>query len=208
MYIFVVMALQLASPAPQPAWQTSWDAAFRLAKQQRRMVFVDYVTNACKPCEPIERLSLREEGAVLARLSDFVLLRLDVTRNAVPRAHREYNPPVYVVFDPGERERFRITSKNLGALYPRGFGWWPDPATGVFDRFLTILPKLLDAADLFDAGKDVDANFVVGDAYASIDMTVEARSAYDEARKAAAKRGDDANVQRAVNALAHLPSVR
>jgi hypothetical protein len=196
-------ALTGALAAQAPVWRTDWETAFRLAKEQNRMVFVDYYATTCKPCQAIETQSFLQPE-VQARLATFVLLRVDVTRNWVPRAHREYNPPVYLVFDPDERERYRITEENLDALYPSGWGGHPTGAAERFDRFRAIALNFLRAAELLDAKEDLKAHLLMADAYFAVSMKPEARKEYEEARTIAAKAGDDEAVRRARSALEHL----
>jgi hypothetical protein len=192
----------LAAPAlfaadPLPVWQTDWNTAFRMAREQHRLVLVDYVTNACKPCHDIETISFKQPE-VMKRFSGFVLLRVDVGRNAVPQAHREYNPPVYVVFDPDERERYRIDDKNLAALYPRGWGRSGPKEVGQsdeLDRFREAAPAFLHAAELFDAKQDLEASFLVARIYNRLKMTARTRDAYAEAERSAQSHGDPAAAQ-------------
>jgi hypothetical protein len=59
------LLMALTAPAlfgadPLPVWQTDWNTAFRMAREQHRLVFVDYVTNACKPCHDIETISFKQ----------------------------------------------------------------------------------------------------------------------------------------------------
>jgi len=49
------------------------------------------------------------DAEVQRRMSDFVLLPIDVDKNMVGRTHRISVLPSYVVYDPAERERFRIS---------------------------------------------------------------------------------------------------
>jgi len=177
-----------------PVWQTDWNTAFRMAKEQHRLVLVDYVSNACKPCHDIETISFMQPE-VMQRLSDFVLLRVDILRNAVPQAHREYNPPAFIIFDPDERERFRITDKNLGALYPRGWGWKETGNSEIFDRFRAAAPAFLHAAELFEAKQDLQASFLIANTYARLKLTAQARTAYAEAKRIAEQQRDHAAAQ-------------
>src|SRR6185436_20514732 len=101
-------------PSPAPAavkWQTDWNTAFKMAKEQHKLVFVDYYQNRCEPCQDIEHLVI-PSATVQQTLSDFVLLKLDLDRSAIPLAHR-HAPPAYVIFDANERERFRIDGEHV-----------------------------------------------------------------------------------------------
>src|ERR1041385_4331720 len=111
MGMLLVLLAATALHAQEPAWQSDWNTAFALARQQRKLVFVDYVANSCKLCSDVERIVL-PGLETQKRLRDFVLLRLDVDRSSIPAIHR-YTPPLYVVFDPDQRERFRIGGEHI-----------------------------------------------------------------------------------------------
>lgn len=177
-----------------PVWLTDWNQAFQLARSQRRLVFVDYTSNACKPCQDIETVSFHQPE-VLQRLSDFVLLRVDVVRNQLPADHREYNPPVFLVFDPAGHERFRINSRNLGAIYPAGWGRTPKGDAETFDRFRAAAPAFLQAWELSEGNQQLKAAFLVANTDARLRMDEEARRAYAEARRVAEESGDRATAQ-------------
>src|ERR1700694_2758248 len=61
-------------------WQTDWNTAFKIAKEQRRLVFVDYFSMNCPPSRSMEETVLSKPD-VQSRFNDFVLLRLDFNLN-------------------------------------------------------------------------------------------------------------------------------
>lgn len=182
------------------AWQSDWNAAFDLARQQHKLVFVDYYQNKCQPCQDVERLVLPND-TLQRELSDFVVLKVDLDRSAIPREHR-YAPPSYVVFDWAGRERFRIDGEHV----LRADDWhetWDVknnvnyPFYGPLDAFRAASPAFVKAALLFDAKRDLDAHFVVATTYAHLKMTEHARAAFAEAKKLAEKEGKPAVAQSA-----------
>ena len=56
-----------------PVWQTNWDTAFQTAREQHRLVFVNYTAGWCGKCHDVERLTF-QSPAMMQHLSDFVLL--------------------------------------------------------------------------------------------------------------------------------------
>jgi len=193
-FSFLILAATGLQGAASPVWQTDWKAAFRLAKEQHRLVFVDYYAPTCEICHDIETMSFKKPE-VMERLSDFVLLKVEIVRNEVPQAHREYNPPVYIVFDPDQRERFRIDDKNLGALYPKGWGWKDTGDSEVFDRFRAAAPAFLRAAELLDAKQDLEGSFLVASTYSRIKLWRQARAAYADVKRIAEQRKDTETAQ-------------
>jgi uncharacterized protein (TIGR03067 family) len=132
---------------------------------------------------------------VLNRLSMFVLLRVDVSRNAVPAAHREYSPPVCVIFDEDQRERYRINARNLDSLYPHRGGPSMTGHSEELDRFRMAAGAFAEAAALFDAKRDLDASFLAANTYSRLRMGEQARAAYEEAKKIAALHSNQAAAQ-------------
>jgi tetratricopeptide (TPR) repeat protein len=173
------------TPAPStPVWQTDWNTAFAQARQEHRLVFVDYTAGSCSECHNVERLTFGSP-AIMEHLADFVLLRVDTKYTRVPSAHQESEVPAYVVFDPAQRQRFRIAGHDAGAHL-----------TAVnLDEIHRAAPALLKAADLLDAKQDLEATFVVANTYSRLKMESRARDAYAEARKLAEQRGDAAAVR-------------
>ena len=168
----------------QPAqWGADWKTAFESARTERRLVFVDFFAAWCKPCQEMEDTVFRLPD-VKKRLGDFVLLRVDVDRGKTAWAQKVNVFPTYSIYDPQERERFRF----VGAASPARFRQSLDAARSASRPFL-------DASDLLDAKKDVEAQFLVGNTYSRLGINGRARETYKEARKTAEVRGDKANAQ-------------
>jgi uncharacterized protein (TIGR03067 family) len=155
------------------AWQSDWNGAFQKAKQEHQLVFVDYFATWCGPCREMDATVFRDPE-VQRRLSDFVLLRIDVDKNMIARTHQVSALPSYVVYDPGQRERFRIT----GAL-PL------DTFSAAIEGIRRSASKFVQAADLVEQKQDLEAAFLVGNTYSHLGMATDARDAYAQARKLA-----------------------
>lgn len=184
---FAVFVYRRAGDATalQPlAWESDWNKAFAKAKDQNQLVFVDFFATWCGPCQMMERTVFRLPD-VKKRMSDFVLLRVDVDQNhqiAVRQAVSAY--PTYIVFDPGQRQRFRF----FGARLPQQF-------RTTLDDMRKHANAMLRASDLMDQGKDVDAQLLIGNTYTSMGMYDPARDAYREAHERAEKAGQKRAVQ-------------
>jgi tetratricopeptide (TPR) repeat protein len=165
-----------------PAWQTDWDTAFRMAREQHRLVFVNYTAGPCDECHNVERLTFGSPY-ILQRLADFVLLRVDVDFSK--HAHHLTEVPAYVVYDPAERERFQIVGKGAGSFL----------TAANLEEIHRAAPALVRASELLDAKQDLEASFLVANTYSRLNMASRARKAYAEARKIADRRGDPAAAQ-------------
>ena len=175
-----LLAVLLALP-----WQSDWNAAFALAKQQHKLVFVDYFDAPCPKCVDVERLSA-DKPSLQRALSDFVRLRVAVKTASIPAAYR-HTPPAYVIFDEDRRERLRIVESN-GALLADDWHF-PPTFNEPIEAIHAAAPAFVTAAALFDAKRDLDANFVLATTYHRLKMTDHARAAFAEAKKAAEKQG-------------------
>jgi hypothetical protein len=167
--------------AATPAWQTDWNAAFAQARQEHRLVFVDYTAGDCGECHDVERLTFGSPE-MMQHLADFVLLRVDTKHARIPSAHQESALPAYAVFDPAERERLRIAGPGAGAKLTAAH----------LDAVRKAAPAFLEAADLLDARQDLQATFLVANTYGRLKMASRARETYAAARKLAEQRGDAA----------------
>jgi tetratricopeptide (TPR) repeat protein len=164
-------------------WRTDWKDAFKTAKQQHRLVFVDYFASWCQPCRQMDETVLRD-AEVQRRLGDFVLLRVNVDHGVIAATHRVYSYPTYVFYDPDERERFRIIGARQLDLFSE-----------VIEEVRREAPAFIKASDLFDAKQDVEASFLAGNTYSHLGMTDYARLSYAGAQKAAEKRNDKGSAQ-------------
>jgi tetratricopeptide (TPR) repeat protein len=172
----VLLFCLLAAPiARADAWRSDWKEAFQVAKEQRRMVFVDYFATWCGPCRIMDS-TVFNNAEVQQQMSDFVLLRIDVDRSTIARLHDVRALPAYVIYDFDERERLRIEgAKPLEVFSP------------AIDLFRRLVPSFTKAAELFDAHKDLEANVLLGNAYGRLQLFDQARAAYDQGRRLAEK---------------------
>lgn len=169
-------------------WQSDWNTAFKVAKEQHKLVFVDYYENKCAQCQDVERLVLPND-TVQKELADFVLLKVDLDRRAMPREHR-YAPPSYVIFDWDGRERFVIAGEHTLRVDDWHAQWDVKNNVnyafyGPLDAFRAQAPAFVKAAELFDTKHDLEANFVVANTYGRLQMSEHARAAYAEAKRIA-----------------------
>lgn len=182
-----LLALFLFWPAGLRAddlpWETDWSTAFGMARQEQKLVFVDYFATWCGPCKVMDA-KVFPDPQIQRRLAGFVRLRVDVDKGGVARAHAIQAMPTYAVYDPGERERFRFMgSKTVPIL------------TAALDEIGSVAPMMLQASSLVDAKDTARSALFVGNAYRQIGMGIEARNAYDASRKAFQKQGDAAAAQ-------------
>jgi thiol-disulfide isomerase/thioredoxin len=178
--LFVAATLHAEETAS--VWQTDWNTAFTIARQQHRLVFVDYFAKWCQPCRTMEA-TVFSKPDVQQRLADFVLLRVDVDRlPLVQRAHLAL--PMYTLCDTEGRERFRMVGSMSVDLF-----------SGVIDSLRRAGPSFIRAAELLDSNNELQADFLLGSTYARIGLPEDARKVYEQARKLAEKSSDKVTAQ-------------
>lgn len=165
------------APAQETEWLNDWNEAFRVAKRQRKLVFVDFRAEWCAPCRMMEK-SVFPTAEVQERLREYVLLRVDVDRapGLMPRAP---SLPTFVVYDAQERERFRFTGGTIASTFVKRL-----------DVIRHGMPFMLEAAELFAQKKDVEAWTQVARGYTKTRAAGQAREAWQRVERAAASRGD------------------
>ncbi|MFN2387503.1 MAG: thioredoxin family protein [Thermoanaerobaculia bacterium] len=172
-------------PGTGPAWETNWKRAFERAQAERKLVFVDFWASWCQPCLEMDRKTF-PDPRVLQQLSDFVLLKVDVDRSAVARAHAVSVFPTYSLFDPWEKERFRFSGFHA-----------PEPFAEKLDLARQVAPAMLRAASSLHEKQSSQGFLLLGQAYLKARAPSDARDAFQRARKLAAKDGDAALAQTA-----------
>jgi thioredoxin-related protein len=181
-----LMAVLLLGPhlvAEEVAWLENWKEAFRIAKQERKLVFVDFYADWCAPCRMMEK-EVFPTPAVQARLREFVLLRVNVDHAPPGVKMRTRTLPHYVIYDSAERDCFSFS----GGM----------PAAAFLSRLDSIrdgLPLMLQAADLFEKKKDAEAWTAVAKGYTKVGAAEPARKAWQRVQRDAAARRDPAAAQ-------------
>ncbi|HSP33897.1 MAG TPA: thioredoxin domain-containing protein [Thermoanaerobaculia bacterium] len=160
-----------------------WKAAFAAAKQEKKLVFVDYFATWCRPCHEMEE-HVFPLADVKEQMAKFVVVTIDVDRSPIARAHAVAAMPTYVIYDARERELMRIT------------GWKP---AQIFSAALaevnSAAPQFAAADELDQQAKPIDAAFARANAFMSLRLGDQARVALKDARKEAEKSGKPAVAQ-------------
>jgi thiol-disulfide isomerase/thioredoxin len=178
-----LLAATLSTPVK---WETNWNTAFQLAKEQHRMVFVNYTASWCGKCHEVETITFRYPDR-MENYSDFILLRVDVDLSDIPAEYRRKDLPAYLVFDPDGRERFQIVGEGAGSFL----------TAKNIDEIRRAAPNFVKAAELLDSKHDLEASFLIASTYGNLKMGSRARDSYARARKLAERSGDPAAAQSA-----------
>ena len=181
-----LLAVLLLGPhltAEDVVWLENWKEAFRTAKQERKLVFVDFYADWCAPCRMMER-EVFPTPAVQARLRDYVLLRVDVDHAPPGVKLRTRTLPNYVIYDSDERDCFSFSGGMPAAAFLRQL-----------ESIRGGEPFMLQAADLFEQKKDVEAWTAVAKGYTKVGAAEPARKAWQRVQRGADAKRDPAAAQ-------------
>src|ERR1043166_7926865 len=164
-------------------WQSDWNTALAQARQQHKLVLVEYVQPPCPKCFNVEHAA-DTDPALKAALSNFVLLRV---RSA---------PTGFVVFDAGRHERMRIRETD-GVLHAADWHFSAQSFAEPIEGIAASMPAFVQASELIDAKRELEANVLLATTYHRLKMTEHARAAFAEVGKLAQRQGNAAMAQSA-----------
>jgi thiol-disulfide isomerase/thioredoxin len=163
--------------AAGPSWEKDWKRAFERARAEEKMVFIDFWADWCKPCRRMDSVTFPDHR-VVAELSDFVLLKVDVDQTFVARAHGIQSFPTYSIFDQWEKERFRFSGFHEPEIFAFKIGLARRAA-----------PAMVEAGWLLQEKESSSGFLLLGTAYLKAHSASDAREAFQRARKLASREG-------------------
>jgi thiol-disulfide isomerase/thioredoxin len=145
-------------PAPQPAadakakWHTSLDEALKVAKAEKKPVFIDFYADWCAPCRMFAAQTL-PDPRVQKVIKSFVLAKINVDQNQpTAQSYSVRGIPALIVVDADGKALARTT------------GFKPPEALIDFLGYASAIQKM--AAD----PKDAEAAFVAADKSAAVEL--------------------------------------
>jgi len=115
---------------------------------------------------------------VKQELAKYVVLRVDVDRSPIGRTHDVTVMPSYVVYDPGERELFRIVGAKQAIAFRDALA-----------AINAVQPDFLHAAELTDSGKPIEGFMALANVFLRLRLLDNAGMAIAAAQKLANEQG-------------------
>jgi thiol:disulfide interchange protein DsbD len=100
-----------AMRGPGVSWNPYAEETLKAAQNLKKPVIIDFYATWCTPCRELEEVTFHDVSVVKAAESDFVMVKVDVTKGGNPlheRLLREYGVkgvPTIVFLDPNGKER-------------------------------------------------------------------------------------------------------
>ena len=130
-----LLLLLVASPAPALQWLHNLDAAKQRAKQQHRILLVDFYADWCGPCRAMDA-QVWNQPELAAFSSKFVFVRLDYDRERTTAEYYEVKViPTMLFLDTFDNKAlhvrgYRTTPQMLALMQP-----FPDNTTALDEQF-------------------------------------------------------------------------
>jgi len=89
----------------------SLQEAFKLAKEQHKMIFVDCYTEWCIPCKQMEAGVFKQDTVADFFNSHFINVKLDMEKGEGPAVQKTYNVgafPSYLLFDENGKQQYKF----------------------------------------------------------------------------------------------------
>jgi thioredoxin:protein disulfide reductase len=103
-----------AMRGPGVTWQSYSEKTLQAAQQQKKPVIIDFYATWCTPCRELEDVTFHDASVVRQAESDFVMVKVDVTKGGNPlheRLLQQYGVkgvPTIVFLDPNGKERLDL----------------------------------------------------------------------------------------------------
>lgn len=99
------------------------EAAWKLAKENKQLVLLDFYADWCVTCKEMEVLTFNEKN-VANKLAAYQLIQVDVTKNtadhqAILKRYALFGPPAILFFDRSGQEQ--VTNRVIGFMKPERF---------------------------------------------------------------------------------------
>lgn len=83
--------------------EQNYDQALRIAKEENKLVFIDFYTTWCAPCEKLDKLVFQNDSVQNLLDENFILLRYDAEKDKVhhlSKKHHASSYPTAVILNP------------------------------------------------------------------------------------------------------------
>jgi len=99
-------------------WEHNYDNALKMAKKEKKLVYLFIGADRCKHCDRFKKLTLSSKKLIEEMKKEYVLLYMSRDQHAIPEGYEKYGVPMHYFLTPEGKTIAKVQgSRELEGWY-------------------------------------------------------------------------------------------